>query len=185
MKAGQRPGLSSSSRLSAGASLTIAALLGLYGTYHLIHREPADGDVLIDIVPGVLLNSDGPPDRPGRTERRTQAYNDNDKHQRYVSQIRDAEKADKVWPAPPSNPMHAGLHPARSDAQCCDSNVRVVSRLNTCMLAYRRHTVHSWPVSKCWRDCMCTSLDADLTNGRWVKSASRHSRRCSLHWPRW
>ena len=104
MKASQRPGLSSSSRLSAGASLTIAALLGLYGTYRLVHTEPADGDILLDIDPGAGLASDSPRDRPGRAERRTSAYNDDEKHQRYVSQIREAEKDDKVRPAPSSNP---------------------------------------------------------------------------------
>ena len=98
MKAGQRPALSSTSRLSAGASLTIAALLGLYGTYRLVHTEPADRDVFLDIGPGAILNSDAPRDRPGRTERRTTAYNNDEKHQRYVSQIRDAEKEDKVRP---------------------------------------------------------------------------------------
>ncbi len=111
MKAGQRPGLSSSSRLSAGASLTIAALLGLYGTYRLVHTEPADGDVLIDVGPVAGASSDGPRDRPGRTERRTTAYNDDEKHQRYVSQIRGAEKEDKVRPAPTS---HARRAPPRT-----------------------------------------------------------------------
>ena len=109
MKTGNRPPLASNQRLSVGPSLTIAVLLGLYGTYRLFYRAPADDDFLIEIGSATDLTSDGPRERPGKTERRTKAYNDDDKHQQYVKQIRDAEREDKVGVPHPSNAVPAQL----------------------------------------------------------------------------
>jgi hypothetical protein len=96
MKAVGRPGLASNQRLSVAASLTIAALLGLFGTYRLVYRAPQDTDFLIDLGSATDFSSDGPRERPGKTQRRTEAYNDDEKHQQYVKYIRTAEKEDKV-----------------------------------------------------------------------------------------
>ena len=113
MKAAQRSAFTSTSRLSAGASLTIAALLGLYGTYRLVHSQPADSDFLIEIGTVSDVSSD-PRDRPGKTERRTQAFNDDEKHQQYVKQIRDAEQADKVPLLPRPDLEHGLTAPLRA-----------------------------------------------------------------------
>ena len=115
MKAVGRPGLASNQRLSVGASLTIAALLGLFGTYRLVYRESADDDFLIDLGSATYLSSDGPRERPGKTERRTEAFNGDEKHRQYVKQIRDAEKEDKVGVPHPLQTLY--LHTWRS-AKC-------------------------------------------------------------------
>ena len=112
MKAANRVSLASNQRLSVGASLTIAALLGLYGTYRLVYRAPADDDFLIDIGDLTDLTNGRPRQRPGKTERRSQAFHDDGKHQQYVKQIRRAEKEDKVGqPYPPRSPyLHTWCH---------------------------------------------------------------------------